>query len=359
MKKNTLLLGTRKGLVVYEKNAAGWEYRGDHFLGVPVSLAACDARSHTWWAMLEHGHWGCKLHRSVDQGGSWQEITAPKYPAGEEIKPGLPATLKYLWAFAPGSADQPGRIYLGTEPGGLFSSDDNGNSFTLNRGLWARPERQEQWFGGGRDHPGIHSIVIDPKDDQHIYVAISCAGVFETRNGGASWQPRNKGLKADFLPDPKAEVGHDAHLLVACRAAPEVLWQQNHAGVYRSTDAGAHWQEVSGEEHPRFGFAIAADDQNSEVAWVIPAHKDECRVAIDHALRVCRTEDGGKSWQSFTRGLPQQASYDLVFRHALAVHGDTLAFGTTTGNVYLSEDRGEGWACLNNNLPPVYSCTFA
>ena len=360
MTKKTLLLGTRKGLVVFEDTSSGWEFTGDYFLGAPVSIAACDPRTDTWWAMLDHGHWGCKLHRSTDRGTNWQEIEVPKYPEGEEIKEGVPATLKYLWAFAHGSDAQPGRIYIGTEPGGLFISDDNGDSFTLNRALWDRPERKEQWFGGGRDHPGIHSIVIDPRDDNHIYVAISCAGVFETMDGGESWHPRNKGLKAEFLPDPDAEVGHDSHLIAACASEPDVIWQQNHDGVYYSGDAGASWQDVSGPDTvPRFGFAIATDSNNSQVAWVIPGKKDEYRVAIDHALRVCRTDDGGKTWQQFTKGLPQEVCYDIVFRHGLAVDGNTLVFGTTTGNLYLSEDRGESWQCLANNLPTIYSCGFA
>lgn len=358
--KQTLLLGTRKGLVVYEKSGSGWHFREDHFLGIPVSIAACDPHKGYWWAMQDHGHWGCKLHRSADKGKSWQEIAAPKYPEGEEIKDGVPATLKYLWSIAAGGADQNGRIYIGTEPGGLFTSDDNGNDFTLNRALWDRPDRKEQWFGGGRDHPGIHSIVVDPDDNDHIYIAISCAGVFETSDGGQTWQPRNNGLRAEFLPDPQAGIGHDVHRLVACRNNFRIMWQQNHCGIYRSTDAGANWTEVSQEEGPaNFGFTIAVDDDNADVAWVIPAKKDEYRVAINHALQVCRTDDGGKTWQSFTKGLPQENCYDLVFRHALAVDGDTLAFGSTTGNLFVSEDRGESWECLNTHLPTIYSCGFA
>lgn len=359
MAKNTLLIGSRKGLLVFENQGTGWQFSTDHFLGIPVSIAACDPRTDTWWAMLDHGHWGCKLHRSQDRGESWQELEAPKYPEGEEIKEGEAATLKYLWAFATGSANQEGRIYIGTEPGGLFVSDDNGDSFSLNRGLWDRSERKEQWFGGGRDNPGIHSIFIDPRDEDHIYLAISCAGVFESTDGGASWQARNKGLQAEFLPEPDSEVGHDPHLIVGCYSDPDVMWQQNHCGIYRSIDAGLNWQEVSGSDGvPTFGFAIAVDQNDSDVAWVIPALKDEYRVAIDHALRVCRTDDGGKSWQQFTEGLPQEVCYDLVFRHGLDVDGETLVFGTSTGNLYLSEDRGESWVCLSNNLPTIYSCEF-
>ena len=357
--KKKLLLGTRKGLVVYEKSTSGWQFIKDHFLGIPVSIVGNDPRHGHWWAMLDHGHWGCKLHRSSDEGETWQELEAPRYPEGEQIKGAIPATLKYLWAFATGGLDQYGRIYIGTEPGGLFISDDNGASFTLNRALWDRPERKEQWFGGGRDNPGIHSIVVDPNDHDHLYIAISCAGVFESRDGGQSWQPRNKGLRAEYLPNPEAEVGHDTHRLVACQKDFSILWQQNHCGIYRSIDGGVCWNNVGQKDGPaNFGFTIAVDHNNGDVAWVIPALKDEYRVAINHALQVCRTDDGGKTWQSFTKGLPHKDCYDLVFRHALAVDRDTLAFGSTTGNLFLSADRGESWKCLNTHLPMIYACEF-
>ena len=354
-----LLLGTRKGLVIYSRDSLGWHWTTDHFLGIPVSLAVSDPRDGTWWALLDHGHWGCKLHRSCDEGETWEEVAAPRYPDGEWIKEGEPATLKYLWAFAPGAPGQDGRIYLGTEPGGLFVSDDNGDSFQLNRGLWEQPGRMQRWFGGGRDYPGIHSIVVDPADPDHLYVGISVAGVFESTDGGASWMPRNQGLRADFLPDPEVDVGHDPHLVIACPEQPRKMWQQNHCGIYRSTDAGASWQDVSeADGAAAFGFAIAVDEHDGDVAWVVPAAKDEYRVAVNYGLKVCRTEDGGKSWRIFDKGLPRSACYDLVYRHALDVHGDTVAFGSTTGNVYVSEDQGESWRCLNNHLPPVYSCRF-
>jgi len=354
------LLGTRKGLVVYKHTPSGWRFDRDYFLGIPVSLAAMDPRHDAWWALLDHGHWGCKLHRSANAGETWEALDAPKYPPGEIVKENVPATLKYLWAFAAGGSAQNGRLYLGTEPGGLFTSDDNGHTWDLNRGLWDRPERQERWFGGGRDQPGIHSIVVDPKDPDHLYVGISCAGVYESRDGGASWTPRNRGLRAEYLPEPMAEVGHDPHRIIACPDDPLKMWQQNHCGIYHSVDGGANWTEVSEQDGPaKFGFAIAVDSNDGNVAWVVPALKDEYRVPVNHALCVCRTEDGGKRWQQFSKGLPQSACYDLVYRHALAVHGDTLAFGTTTGNFYLSDDRGEGWRCLNTHLPPVYSVAFA
>lgn len=198
-------------------------------------------------------------------------MPSPAYPQGAEIKEGLPATLRYLWVLAPGGGDQPLRLYLGTEPGGLFQSDDGGASFCLVEGLWNHPSRKTQWFGGGRDHPGVHSVVVDPRNSRRVLAGISCAGVFETEDGGQAWTPRNRGLKATFLPNPEAEVGHDPHLLVSCPAQSDILWQQNHCGIFRSVDGARTWQEVSEPDGPaRFGFAIAVDGRDGDTAWLIP-----------------------------------------------------------------------------------------
>jgi photosystem II stability/assembly factor-like uncharacterized protein len=319
-----------------------------------------DHRTGTLWASIDHGHWGQKLHRSDDNGETWEEVTAPKYPEGAEVKDGVPAAVRYLWVLAPGGDDEPERFYIGTEPGGLFRSDDGGRSFSLVEGLWNHPSRRGQWFGGGRDEAGIHSVWVDPRDSRRVLTAISCAGIFETTDGGATWNPRNKGLRADFLPNPDSEVGQDAHVMAVCASHPDVLWQQNHCGIFRSADGGASWDDISQKGGPAyFGFAIAADERDPDTAWVVPADSDERRMAIDGALCVCRTEDGGKSWTTLRNGLPQENCYDVAFRHALDVTGDRLAFGTTTGNVFVSDDRGESWQCIGNYFPPVYSVRFA
>ena len=358
--KNHLLLGTRKGLAVYRRENTGWTFQKMYFLGIPVTLAYVDERTNTWWACLDHGHWGVKLHRSNDAGTNWQELPPPKYPEGEEIKDGVPATTKLIWAIAHGGKNKPDEIYLGTEPGGLFHSKNYGDQFTLNQSLWQHPSRKEHWFGGGRDHAGIHSIVVDPRDDDHVFIGISCAGVFETTDAGTTWTIRNEGLRADFLPDPHAEVGHDPHMLLTCAAQPDVMWQQNHCGIFRSEDGGKKWNDVS--DHGKtayFGFALAVDAVNSDRAWVVPSVSDEIRVTINESLCVCRTEDGGQSWQELRTGLPQNGCFDIVYRHALANNENELVFGTTCGNLFYSENGGDNWECLNHYLPMVHSVHFA
>ena len=356
--KDKLLVATRKGLLVFHRVAGGWQVTGEHFNGIPVSMVYEDPRDGTWWVSLDHGHWGIKLHKSQDKGVSWQELEAPKYPEGAEAKEGVDATLKYIWSFAAPSVGSD--LWVGTEPGGLFKLQQNQSAFVLNESLWNHPSRLTQWFGGGRDYPGIHSIVLDPRDDQHMYIGISCAGVFESLDGGQSWVPRNKGLKAEFLPNPDAEIGQDPHIVKASLTNPDYMWQQNHCGIYKSTDGGAQWVDVSDRDSEAyFGFALALDDQHPDRAWVAPAQSDEIRVPIDHKLCICRTDDGGSNWITLTDGLPQDYAYDIVYRHCLIAQQDEVCFGTTTGNVFYSSDGGDHWRPIHNYLPMIYCMTWA
>lgn len=355
-----LLLGTRKGLLELSKNGKGWHVEREQFPGVPVSHAMFDKRTGVMWAGLDHGHWGGKLHRSTDMGETWQEIEAPKYPEGATRPPEDkdPASTSYIWIIQPGGKDEPKRIYVGTEPGGLFISDDGGDSFQLMETLWNQPSR-DNWFGGGRDQPGLCSIVVDPRDSRHIITGISVGGVYETRDAGETWTVRNKGLLADYLPNPEAEFGHDPHFIIASPSNPDVLWQQNHCGIFRSINSGQQWEHISQEGGPAyFGFAMTPDTEDENTAWVVPAISAEYRVPVNRALCVCRTEDGGKTWKDLRKGLPQENAYDIVFRHGMDIQGDTLAFGTTAGNIYVSEDRGDSWECVAQNLAVVYSTRF-
>jgi photosystem II stability/assembly factor-like uncharacterized protein len=391
---NQILLGTKKGTLIADFAAGRWTLRPIAHAGMSISYAARDPRDGTLWVAMDHAHWGPKLSRSKDGGATWEHLTQIAYPKGarfveqhmptpgqDPMATGRPTTYKdasllKVWVLAFGGSDQPGTIHAGTLPGGLFTSTDGGDTWELNRPLWNHESRGGDLFAGdatSKNHwggtpaamaygefvPGIHSIVVDPRDSKRMWVAVSCAGVMETTDGGATWHGKNRGMLNDYLPDPAAEWGHDPHFVAACARDPDCLWQQNHSGVFFSKDGARTWRRVS---TPRaavhFGFPIAADETRAGTAWVVPAKGDDERMAIGGGLFVARTDDGGETWQSFTKGLPQENAYDVVYRHALDARGDRVCFGSTTGNVYLSEDRGESWRCLGQNLPPLHSVRF-
>lgn len=359
--KPHLLVGTSKGLVVFQPASHGWGTPSVHFEGLPVSMVFDDHRTSTWWVSLSHRHWGEKLHRSADQGKTWEDVEVPQF-GGRLFQPGTTASLKKIWVMQGGGQHHQDRLWLGTEPGGLFLSENNGNSFELVESLWSHPSRMDpnQWFGAGKDFPFIHSIEVDPLNDDHVYIAVSCAGVFETLDGGKNWHPCNKGLIAAYLPKPHPEVGHDPHRMLICKQNPSAIWQQNHCGIFRTTDAGKEWKLVSGTHgFPHYGFALAISHSNPDEAWVIPAQSDERRIPVDLRLQVCHTTDAGKHWTTLNMGLPPTPNFDLVLRHGFSKMGDCMAFGTNNGNLYTSTDRGANWQTVSHHLAPVQTVVFS
>jgi hypothetical protein len=363
---DAVLLSTRKGLFVLERRDGAWQVARHAFVGDNLALCLADARDGSWYAALDLGHFGAKLQRSTDRGGSWTELAVPTYGEGDVIysddgKPPKPATLQKLWALEAGGADEPGRLWCGTIPGGLFRSDDGGASWQLMRGLWDRPER-EQWFGGGYDAPGIHSICVDPRNARRVAVAISSGGVWHSDDDGTNWSQQAQGMRAAYMPPDRALDPNiqDVHQMVQCAAAPDTFWAQHHNGVFVREGAAA-WREIADVPPSTFGFAVAVHPRDPRTAWFVPAAKDERRVPVDGAVVVARTRDGGASFEVLRAGLPQQHAYDLVFRHALAIDtsGERLAFGSTTGGCWISEDQGERWQALDARLPPIHAVCFA
>lgn len=353
-------VATRKGLFTYTGGGRDWSIERASFVGDPVSIVLEDRRDGALYAAMNLGHFGVKLRRSDDGGASWSEIGVPAFPAvdGEEGGP----SLKQIWALEPGGASQPGRLWCGTIPGALFRSDDRGESWSLVESLWERPER-EQWFGGGYDEPGIHSICVDPRDADTLRVAVSCGGAWTSTDAGASWALEADGMLADYMPpDRRADPTiQDPHRMVQSPSSPDRLWVQHHNGVFRSDDASKSWVPVEAIRPAGFGFAVAVHPSDPDTAWFVPGVKDECRVPVDGKLVVARTRDGGASFELQREGLPDDHAYDLVFRHALDVDGDgrVLAFGSTTGNLWVSDDGGERWHTLSTHLPPIYQVRFA
>lgn len=356
-----LLVSTRKGLFHFVQDGASYRLNRVSLLSERVTNSHVDPDGN-WYAALDLGHFGCKLRRSNDQGETWTECAVPAYPEGEIVprgdgKPPDPATLKWIWVLESSS----GTLWAGTLPGGLFRSSDRGDSWQLVRSLWDRPERQ-QWFGGGADHPGINSICVDPRDTKTLRLGVSCGGVWQTADNGETWEQTANGMFAEYMPPELRENPNiqDVHRLVQCQAAPERMWVQHHNGIFRSDDAGHHWTALTDVPPSVFGFAVAVHPRLPDIAWFVPAVKDERRVPVDAKLVVTKTSDGGKTWQVLRHGLPQQDAYDLVYRHGLAIdsRGERLALGSTTGGLWHTLNGGDLWEAIPARLPPIHAVQY-
>jgi hypothetical protein len=374
MMNNRLLVGTRKGLFELNPGRGGnWEIGRVWFVGDNVPMLLPDTRDDTLYAALNHGHFGNKLHRLDSGAKQFRECATPAYPARPADRPAMtsavgspePAwSLVLIWSLEAAGPDQKGALWCGTIPGGLFRSEDRGESWELVRSLWDHPQRV-LWFGGGMDLPGIHSICVDRRDSKRLAVGVSSGGVWKSNDNGKTWACGGKGMRAEYMPPEKQydPILQDLHRLVQAPSDPRRMWVQHHNGIFVSSDGSESWTEVTvpPAAPSAFGFAVAVHPSRPDTAWFVPAMKDERRIPVDGKVVVSRTRDGGKSFEVLRDGLPQEHGYDLVYRHSLDVDasGDGLAFGSTCGSLWTSEDGGDHWMRLPHQLPPIYCVRFA
>jgi photosystem II stability/assembly factor-like uncharacterized protein len=348
-----LMVGTTKGAFLFRAGATRtrWERGGPHFPGHAVYAMAYDGRAgrRRIWAAPESMHWGSVMRSSDDFGKTWSKAEEANVRFPEDTG----KSLQRIWQIA-GRDDDPQTMYCGVEPAALFESRDAGATWSLNRGLFDHPHRARWEPGGGG--LCLHTVLPHPRDSRKMHVAISTGGVYRTDDGGASWRTAHHGVRADFLPDKHPEFGQCVHKVVRHRDRPDVMFLQNHWGLYRTDDAGDSWKDMARGVPSDFGFAMAIHPHEPETVFIVPLEADTFRCTPEGRLRVYRTRDGARSWQPLTRGLPQRDAFETVLRDALCT--DTLPragvyFGTRSGKLFGSRDAGGRWRAIAEGLPPV------
>ena len=343
-----VLVGTKKGAFVLESDASreAWSVRGPLCEGWPIHDVSADSRG-TIYAAGGSPWYGPAIWRSDDLGATWSHSSE-----GITYGDGGPG-VKTIWNVTPSN----GSVFAGVEPAGLFRSDDGGRTWSHVEGLTNHPTRSEWQPGNG----GLilHTIVPHASDHDRMWVGISAVGAFETRDGGRTWETRNRGVRAEFHPDRYPEFGQCVHKMYAAAGEPETLFQQNHCGVYRSEDGGLQWTEITEGLPSDFGFPAVGHPRDASTMWVIPLNGAERgRFMPDGAAAVWRTRDRGSSWERLGSGLPQSDAYMTVLREAMGVDRLDPAgvyFGTSGGEVWASPDEGTSWRLIAAHLPEIWS----
>ena len=379
-----VLVGTRKGAFILTSDGKrkDWKVDGPHFAGWEMyHLKGSSVDPNRIYASQTSGWFGQIVQRSDDGGKTWFQ---PGTPPGETTGPGgmpkgesnkfvydaaaapltthqwydgtqHPWEFKRVWHLEP-SLSNPDTIYAGVEDAALFRSTDGGKSWHELSGL--RGHGTGPGWQPGAGGMCLHTIILDPKNPNRVFIAISAAGAFRTDDDGKTWKPINRGLYSQYIPDPKAEVGHCVHHIAMNPSRPGVLFMQKHWDVMRSDDAGENWREVSGNLPTDFGFVIDVHAHEPETIYVVPIKSDGEHFVPDGRLRVYRSRTGGDEWEALTNGLPQSNCYVNVLRDAMAVDSlDSCGvyFGTTGGQVYCSPDAGNTWNPIVRDLPAVLS----
>jgi photosystem II stability/assembly factor-like uncharacterized protein len=378
-----VLVGTRKGGFILSSDGRReqWEVSGPHFAGWEIyHMKGSPVDPNRIYASQTSGWFGQIIQRSDDGGKTWHQ---PGTPAGQPAAPGPPKSesnkfaydaaakpltthqwydgtqhpweFKRVWHLEPSLSDGDA-VYAGVEDAAIFQSTDGGQNWQELPGLRGHGTGPNWQPGAGG--MCLHTIILDPKNPQRMWIAISAAGAFRTDDGGATWKPINRGLRSQYIPDQDAEVGHCVHHIAMNPSRPGVLFMQKHWDVMRSDNAGDSWHEVSGNLPTDFGFAIDVHAHEPETIYVVPIKSDSEHYVHEGKLRVFRSRTGGNEWEALTKGLPQKDCYVNVLRDAMSV--DSLDkcgvyFGTSGGQVYVSADAGDSWNAIVRDLPAVLS----
>jgi photosystem II stability/assembly factor-like uncharacterized protein len=350
-----MLIGTRKGgFIATSDDRRSWTLRGPLMKGCEVNHLAYLPATGTIVLAGKSAWWGPAVQLSDDIGATWREpASAIRFQEGRDF------SVERIW-FVKSDPRVKGRLYAGVDPGALFVSDDNGHTWREVEGL-TNHETRAKWFPGAGGLM-VHSMAFDSTRPARLTVGLSAAGVFRSDDDGARWSPKNSGVRADFLPDKFPPVGQCVHHMEAHPQKPDVLYQQNHCGVYRSDDGGDTWTDISEGLPSRFGFPLSVLPHDGNTIFVIPEESDHVRMTPDASFRIYRSRDRGATWHALTTGLPQQHAYMNVMRMGMAT--DTLEpagvyVGTQGGHLLASRDGGDRWDVIFNWLPPIYSVETA
>ena len=363
-----LLVATRKGAFILKGDASrrAWDTTGPMFFGHVVHHMVLDARDRrTLLVAARTGHLGPTVFRSIDFGKNWKEAAKPpafpKVPEGQKGR-----VVDHTFWLTPGHSSEPHVWYAGTSPQGLFRSEDGGDTWAPVAGFNDHPMYQK-WTGGDQDGtpdgPKLHSVIVDPTDASHLYIGMSSGGVFESVDKGAGWKPLNAGCRADFRPDKYPEYGHDPHCVRLHPLVPDILYQQNHCGIYRMERAAGKWERI-GDNMPKkigdIGFPIVLHPRDPDTVWVFPMDGTAVwpRTSPGGKPAAYVTRNAGKSWQRQDSGLPRSQGWFTVKRQSMS--GDAhdpvgLYFGTTGGEIWASRNEGAKWSCIARHLPEIYA----
>jgi len=380
-KKVMVFVGTQKGGFIFESNEKRkrWKTSDIQFKSWNVMHIQMDPRDQRLHAATSHFVYGPTTHYSDDLGQTWTQAKqvplltrasrsgrpastveeAFRSEGGESIKENPEKMIK-VWNIKPGRDSEPNVLYAGAQPASLFVSKDRGETWELNESLYDHPQRG-QWNPGAGGLT-LHTILLDPTNPQRMFIAVSAAGCYRTDDGGQTWSPYNKNVRADFMGTQFPEFGQCVHKMVMHPSNPNVIYQQNHCGVYRSDNAGEDWIDIGEGRLPsRFGFPIAVHPADPRTIYIALEESDQFRMSVDGKFSVWRSRDAGESWKRMTTGLPEKAHL-VVLREAMATDSFEDAgiyVGTNTGQLFYSRDSGDSWDLLADFLPPIQSVEAA